>query len=203
MTDSPQNPDLPWHLMAFLADAIGEECSDKQAQPTSSATLNCPAAGHPAIAGRIWLARTSRRTVSGERSFPLHQDDPRPGQDHRRLSLFTDPRPGPKGPRKATGELRARVLALRAAGHSVTEIAAALTADGLPVSPQTPGRSWTPRGSVGCPAGTRAAAARRPAWSRSRPRNCPAGRLPRPRCRTTTPGCCCCSPAWQRCSCPP
>jgi hypothetical protein len=54
-----------------------------------------------------------------------------------KLSLFTDPRPGPRGPRKATGQLRARVLTLRAAGHSVTEIAAALTADGLPVSPQT------------------------------------------------------------------
>jgi transposase len=54
-----------------------------------------------------------------------------------RMSLFTDPRPGPKGPRKATGELRARVLALRAAGHSVTEIAAALTGQGLPVSAQT------------------------------------------------------------------
>jgi hypothetical protein len=54
-----------------------------------------------------------------------------------RMSLFTDPRPGPKGPRKATGELRARVLALRAAGHSVTEISAALTAEGLPVSSQT------------------------------------------------------------------
>ena len=54
-----------------------------------------------------------------------------------RMSLFADPRPGPKGPRKATGELRARVLALRTAGHSVTEIAAALTADGLPVSAQT------------------------------------------------------------------
>jgi hypothetical protein len=54
-----------------------------------------------------------------------------------KMSLFTDPRPGPKGPRKATGELRARVLALRAAGHSVTEISAALTAEGLPVSAQT------------------------------------------------------------------
>jgi transposase len=54
-----------------------------------------------------------------------------------KLSLFTDPRPGPKGPRKAAGELRARVLALRAAGHSVTEIAAALTGQGLPVSAQT------------------------------------------------------------------
>jgi len=54
-----------------------------------------------------------------------------------KLSLFTDPRPGPRGPRKATGQLRARVLALRAAGHSVTEIAAALTEQGMPVSPQT------------------------------------------------------------------
>jgi transposase len=54
-----------------------------------------------------------------------------------RMSLFADPRPGPKGPRKATGQLRQRVLALRAAGHSVTEIAASLTADGLPVSAQT------------------------------------------------------------------
>jgi hypothetical protein len=54
-----------------------------------------------------------------------------------KMSLFTDPRPGPKGPRKATGELRQKVLALRTAGHSVTEIAAALTAEGLPVSAQT------------------------------------------------------------------
>jgi transposase len=54
-----------------------------------------------------------------------------------RLALFTEAKPGPKGPRKATGELRARVLALRAAGHSVSEIAAALTGQGLPVSAQT------------------------------------------------------------------
>ena len=54
-----------------------------------------------------------------------------------KMSLFSDPRPGPKGPRKATGELRSRVLALRAAGHSITEISAALTAEGLPVSAQT------------------------------------------------------------------
>lgn len=38
MAYSPQNPPLPWPLMAFLADAISGECSDKQAQPTSSAT---------------------------------------------------------------------------------------------------------------------------------------------------------------------
>ena len=54
-----------------------------------------------------------------------------------RLNLFAGARPGPKGPRKATGELRARVLELRAAGHSVTEIAAALAAEGMPVSAQT------------------------------------------------------------------
>ena len=54
-----------------------------------------------------------------------------------KLTLFADSRPGPKGPRKATGELRAKVLQLRAADHSVSEIAAALTADGLPVSAQT------------------------------------------------------------------
>ena len=87
-----------------------------------------------------------------------------------RLNLFTDPRPGPKGPRKATGELRARVLALRAAGHSVTEIAGALTADGLPFSPQ-------------------------PAWTRSRAAKLPAGRLARCPCRAITPGCCY-SPPW-------
>src|SRR2546423_12540340 len=54
-----------------------------------------------------------------------------------RLNLFTGTRPGPKGPRKATGTLRARALELRAAGHSVTEIAAALTREGMPVSAQT------------------------------------------------------------------
>ena len=54
-----------------------------------------------------------------------------------RLTLFTEAKPGPKGPRKATGTLRARVLELRSAGHSVTEIAAALTAEGMPVSAQT------------------------------------------------------------------
>src|SRR5260370_20506597 len=54
-----------------------------------------------------------------------------------RLTLFAGTRPGPKGPRKATGQLRQRVLELRAAGHSVTEISAALTGEGLPVSAQT------------------------------------------------------------------
>jgi hypothetical protein len=57
MAYSPQNPPLPWPLMAFLTDAISGECSDKQAQPTSSATLNCSAAWPP---GHSWphLARS-------------------------------------------------------------------------------------------------------------------------------------------------
>src|SRR5258708_20925352 len=47
-----------------------------------------------------------------------------------RLNLLAETRPGPKGPRKATGPLRTRVLELRGAGHSVTEIAAACTSRG-------------------------------------------------------------------------
>jgi transposase len=54
-----------------------------------------------------------------------------------KIALFTASKPGPKGPRKATGELRERVLTLRAAEHSISEIATALTAGGLPVSAQT------------------------------------------------------------------
>lgn len=54
-----------------------------------------------------------------------------------KLALFTESKPGPKGPRKATGELTEKVLALRAADHSVTEIAEALTAQATPISAQT------------------------------------------------------------------
>jgi transposase len=54
-----------------------------------------------------------------------------------KLSLFAESKPGPKGPRKVTGTVRSRVLALRAAGHSISEIAAALTGEGVPVSAQT------------------------------------------------------------------
>lgn len=54
-----------------------------------------------------------------------------------KLQLFAHTKPGPKGPRKATGELRTKILELRAHDHSVTEIASALTTQGLPVSAQT------------------------------------------------------------------
>jgi transposase len=54
-----------------------------------------------------------------------------------KLSLFTQTKPGPKGPRKVTGRVRARVLELRAGDHSVSEIADALTGEGVPVSAQT------------------------------------------------------------------
>lgn len=54
-----------------------------------------------------------------------------------KLALFAEAKPGPKGPRKATAALREKVLALRAGGHSIGEIAAALAAAGTPVSAQT------------------------------------------------------------------
>jgi transposase len=54
-----------------------------------------------------------------------------------KIRLLVEQKPGPKGPRKATGRLRERVLELRAARHSVTEIAQALTAAGTPISAQS------------------------------------------------------------------
>lgn len=53
-----------------------------------------------------------------------------------RVALFASSKPGPKGPRKA-GKVRDRVLELRAANHSVTEIAAVLAGEDTPVSAQT------------------------------------------------------------------
>src|SRR5260221_3861369 len=72
-----------------------------------------------------------------------------------RLALFAETRPGPKGPRKATGELRARVLALRAQGHPLTEIAAALTAAGMAISARP--RSLSTRGPARAARGPRPA----------------------------------------------
>ena len=54
-----------------------------------------------------------------------------------RMRLFADPRAGPKGPTKATGPVREKALALRARRLGVTQIAAALTAEGTPISAQT------------------------------------------------------------------
>lgn len=54
-----------------------------------------------------------------------------------RLDPFTETKPGPKGPRKATGEVRDKVLALRAEDRSIGEIAQALAAAGTPISAQT------------------------------------------------------------------
>ena len=54
-----------------------------------------------------------------------------------RLQMFAETKPGPKGPSKAGATVREKVLALRADQRSVTEIAAALTAQGLPISAQT------------------------------------------------------------------
>ena len=53
------------------------------------------------------------------------------------LDPFAETKPGPKGPRKATGEVRDKVLAWRAEDHSIGEIAEALAAAGTPISAQT------------------------------------------------------------------
>lgn len=54
-----------------------------------------------------------------------------------KLDPFIETKPGPKGPRKATGALRDKVLALRAQDRSIDEIAEALAAAGTPISAQT------------------------------------------------------------------
>ncbi|MGH3847542.1 MAG: helix-turn-helix domain-containing protein, partial [Pseudonocardiaceae bacterium] len=54
-----------------------------------------------------------------------------------KLAAFVEAKPGPKGPRKATGAVREKALALRADGRSVGEIAAALAESGTPISAQT------------------------------------------------------------------
>ena len=54
-----------------------------------------------------------------------------------KLAPFLEAKPGPKGPRKATGAVREKVLALRAGGRSVGEIATALAGSGTPISAQT------------------------------------------------------------------
>jgi len=54
-----------------------------------------------------------------------------------RMRLFADAKPGPKGPTKATGELRDKVISLRGRGLSVTRIARDLAGQGTPVSAQT------------------------------------------------------------------
>ena len=54
-----------------------------------------------------------------------------------RMRLFAGARPGPKGPTKATGPVRERVLALRQRRLPVTEIARILAREGTPISAQT------------------------------------------------------------------
>ena len=80
-----------------------------------------------------------------------------------KLDPFGESKPGPKGPHKATGEVRDKVLALRAEDRSIGEIAASLAA-------AAPRRGWS--------------RSRRPPWA--------VGPPPR-RSRVTTPDCCCCS----------
>ena len=110
------------------------------------------------------------------------------------LTLFAGTRPGRKARERPPARFAQRVLEPRAAGHSVTEIAAACTSEGLPVSAQT---CWQILDAEGLPRLPRRDDGRRgpPAGStRSRPPPCPAGRTRLKACRAITPGCCSCCP---------
>ena len=111
-----------------------------------------------------------------------------------RMRLFADARPGPKGPVKATGPLREKVISLRARRLSVTQIARILTEQGTPVSAQT---VWKICDAGGMPRlHADDATARGPA-SRLTPVKAAArdGWPASPwTCTVTTPGCCC----WPR-----
>ncbi len=69
-----------------------------------------------------------------------------------KLAPFAEAKPGPKGPRTATAEVREKVLALRAGGRSITEIATALAEQGTPISAQT---VWQILDAAGLPRLTR------------------------------------------------
>jgi len=86
------------------------------------------------------LAAAEARARFGYSAATMHQlaSDLRAG----RVALFVSAKPGPKGPRTAL-RVRDRVLELRAADRSVTEIAAALTAAGTPVT-----SGWSGSGAV-------------------------------------------------------
>lgn len=78
--------------------------------------------------GRQW------RSASATRRATVHQlaSELRAG----RTEFFRSSEPGPKGPRKSA-TVRDKVLKLRAEERSVTEIAAAISAEGTPVSVPT------------------------------------------------------------------
>src|SRR5664279_5308455 len=117
-----------------------------------------------------------------------------------RTEFFRSSKPGPKGPRK-TNTIRDRVLVLRAADQSVTEIADALTAAGDPVSAQT---VWAILKSEGLERLERrrpaVPPARRPGWNRYEPEPFGTG-PPVPRTPATTPGSTCCCPRWPNSAC--
>ena len=114
-----------------------------------------------------------------------------------KLAPFTEAKPGPKAPRKATGAVREQALALRADGRSVGEIAAALAdrhadfgADGMGTSrrrlPRLDRRDETRRGS---PAKLTRSGAPQPSWPTGATIDCPHA------------GCCCYSRRWSSSAC--
>jgi transposase len=117
-----------------------------------------------------------------------------------RMRLFADARPGPKGPTKATGPVREQVLALRARHLAVTEIAAILTREGIPISAQTVWKICQAEGLARLRGDDTPAA--RPAASRpSKPLRWAAGRPRQRTCAVITPGCCCWHRPWPSSAC--
>jgi hypothetical protein len=83
--------------------------------------------------------------------------------------FFTAGKPGPKtAPGKAPA--RPRILELRAAGHSIDEIAAALAAEGTPLNRTGIAEVITGEGLPGCGAGLTPSGAGQPGRSRPAPR---------------------------------
>jgi transposase len=83
-----------------------------------------------------------------------------------KLDPFTETKPGPKGPRKATGDVRDKVLALRAEDRSIGQIAEALAGAGTPISAQT---VWQILHDAGLPRLTRRDEGRRGSPARREP----------------------------------
>jgi hypothetical protein len=118
-----------------------------------------------------------------------------------RMRLFADAKPGPKGPTKATGALRDKVVSLRAGKLSVTEIAQRLTREGTPVSAQT---VWKICDREGLPRLRGDDATHRGPASRLAPVKAAAWTAGQPRpwsCTVTTPGCCCWPRPWPSSAC--
>ena len=118
-----------------------------------------------------------------------------------RMRLFADAKPGPKGPTKATGPLRDKVVSLRAGKLSVTQIAQILTRAGTPISAQTVWKICDREGLPRLRGDDTTPVAPPRNWRPSKPPPWTAGRPRRWTFTVITPGCCCWPRPWSRSAC--